>query len=106
MHEKHSRYENLCLSRKGSAERAAAHLLRELMSDISEDHYCAGWLMGLEYRLFDAAYAGDDFGFGLTHNELSKLITLSQQCQGWWVFEGFVDFDEWLPMYAQRYQSC
>jgi hypothetical protein len=31
-----------------------AGLLRKLMSGISEDYWCAGWLSGLEYTLWDA----------------------------------------------------
>jgi hypothetical protein len=31
-----------------------ASLLRKLMSGISEDYWCAGWLSGLEYTLWDA----------------------------------------------------
>lgn len=27
--------------------------LHHLMSNISEDHWCAGWLIGLEYELWD-----------------------------------------------------
>jgi hypothetical protein len=31
-----------------------ASLLRKLMSGISEEYWCAGWLAGLEYTLWNA----------------------------------------------------
>lgn len=91
------------------ADQTAAHRLRNLMEELSEDHYAAGWLIGLEYRLFSAAYADEAFGDGLSHDERSQLITLSQRCQGWWTFElktgrKFLPLDEWLKIYEERFR--
>ena len=54
---------------EGCTDPSAAFRLRNVMGDISEDHYAAGWLIGLEHMLFGAAFAGDGFGNGLTHEE-------------------------------------
>lgn len=88
------------------ADETSAYRLRNLMTDLSEDHYCAGWLIGLEYMLFGAAYADDEFGSGLTFSEKRDLILYSQDCQGWWIWKHqkrtFVPFDEWLEMYEDH----
>ncbi len=61
--------------------------------------------------LFGAAYAGETFGgCHLTHDEISQLITLSQRCQGWWMWSKderrkFVTLDVWSGFYSQWYQS-
>ena len=94
-------------------DETAAYRLRNVMENISEDYYAAGWLIGLEYSLFSVAYAGDSFGgFGgsCTHDEIAQLITLSQQCQGWWMWNHnerrrFVPFDEWFSVYSDHYRS-
>jgi len=41
-------------------ESPQARLLARLMSDISEDHFCAGWLIGCEYALW-ADLTGQEF---------------------------------------------
>lgn len=38
---------------------AAATLLARLMSDISEDCWCAGWMSGTEFALWKAVQTGD-----------------------------------------------
>jgi len=93
---------------EGCADDSAAYRLRNLMGDISEDHYAAGWLIGLEYMLFGAVYADDHFGGfqdGLSFEEKKELLTLSQRCQGWWMWSDghggreFVPFDRWFKIY-------
>ena len=91
-------------------DETAAYRLRNVMENISEDYYAAGWLIGLEFSLFGVAYAGETFGGGCTHDEIAQLITLSQQCQGWWMWNQnerrrFVSFDEWFSIYAKHHQS-
>ena len=92
-------------------DKEAARLLCNRMSDISENHYCAGWLVGLEYELFSAAFEGTTFGMGLDALELRDLYTLSQLCDGWWRWhdntiddaydcgERFVRMSEWIEAY-------
>lgn len=86
---------------------SAARELCQLMSDISEDQYCAGWLVGLEYQLFDTLYIGDTFGDGISPQERVKLMELSARCGGWWRWtddkgETFVKLEEWLEIYKAR----
>jgi len=88
----------------------AAKDLCQRMSDISEDYYAAGWLMGLEYALFEAAFEGDTFGGEkLQHDELHALLDLSHRCDGWWRWhdsdvvaesgERFVRMSDWTEIY-------
>lgn len=69
---------------------ASKDQLRQLMSEISEDHYCAGWLSGLEQDLWARAFLGDaDKLFGLKVVEalqLEKLRVLAHATDSWWVF--------------------
>lgn len=92
----------------GCPDVKAAHELVNLMGDISEDQYAAGWLINLEYSLFSAAFEGTTFGFGISIKDWGKLIELSHRCDGWWVYDlgkgrKFVRLQEWLEMYGKHY---
>lgn len=78
--------------------------LYELMSDISEDCYCAGWMHGNEFRLWDAITDPDDdrrYGMGeIEPQQVQRLKELSQLSGGWWRWdetEGpqFVVLERW-----------
>lgn len=77
--------------------------LYELMSDISEDCYCAGWMHGNEFRLWQAITdPKDDRRYGQSDIEewqVNRLRELSEQTGGWWVWEednrAFISLDEW-----------
>lgn len=88
-----------------SVDPKAAFELACLMSSISEDYYCAGWLIGLEYVLWDMV-GGADRGFGLgevTEREVAELRRLHEACGGWWAWDGdgadsgekFLTAEEW-----------
>ncbi len=94
--------------------------LRNYMSDISEDCWCAGWLTGLEYDLWRAVIRGPaplgqgslghgSFGQGLiTRENLAVLRHLSTECGGWvawledWSDEAFVPMDRWQEIFAEH----
>lgn len=59
--------------------------LYELMSEISEDCWCAGWMMGNEYSLWDAIVTGDrTYGMGfMEEGLLASCKALSDQVGGW-----------------------
>jgi len=87
-----------------SLDRACALALRDLMSGISEDYYCAGWLTGLERTLW-GMLQGDSRHFGMgevTHEEIGRLRDLHEKCGGWWYFddergeEMFLATAEWI----------
>lgn len=91
-------------------DRAAARELRAMMGEISEDHYAAGWLSGLEFTLWRIIFEQPEerFSFAsLTFEERGKLIELTHRCQGWWIWSSkrggreFLTYDEWLPMYQR-----
>jgi len=89
-------------------DRDAAVRLRDVMSDISEDCYCAGWLTGLEFMLWGAVVGGEPFHFGMGRvesSDIAELRRLSEKCGGWWRFddehgEVFVPIDEWLARFG------
>jgi hypothetical protein len=80
--------------------------LADLMSRLSEDYYCAGWLIGLEYDLWRAIFAERRFGFGeIPAYDLLQLARLADQLGGWVVWDDekhkpkFVFLNEWLQIY-------
>ena len=83
-----------------------ADLLRKLMSGISEECWCAGWLSGLEYTLWDAATGKRKNICG--PEEIEQLRYLSEKCGGWIVWdeqakdERFVPMEQWLRLYEAK----
>jgi hypothetical protein len=71
--------------------------LYALMSDISEDCYCAGWMSGNEYRLWRAvADPSDDLGYGMQtidRSNVRALQHLSDRAGGWIYWHD----DDWEP---------
>ena len=88
-------------------DRVAAHALAERMSAISEDCYCAGWMMGLEFALWSFVLNGPE-GYGqgrVSEDDVAALKSLSEKAGGWIVFRMdrgmmFVPMAEWLSTYA------
>jgi len=88
-----------------------ADLLRKLMSEISEEYWCAGWLGGLEYMLWDTVTGKRKDICSL--EEIEQLKYLSEKCGGWIIWydqatdERFVPIEEWLRLYeANRHKSA
>lgn len=80
----------------------AAKLLEELMSEISEDHYCAGWMGDLEYDLW-RMMASNDHHYGLCRvsDESIKLLRqYAEDAGGWQTCVGFMPMDQWLSHFA------
>ena len=82
--------------------------LAELMSDISENAWRAGWMQGLEYELWSAVKlpAGSGTRRLATQTQLEQLSKLSKDCGGWIVFdqereETFVALAEWEALYGK-----
>jgi hypothetical protein len=80
--------------------------LAELMSDISENAWRAGWMQGLEYELWSAVKspAGSGTRRLATQAQLERLNQLSKDCGGWIVFdqdreETFISLAEWEALY-------
>jgi hypothetical protein len=65
------------------AEGAALGLLG-LMTGLSEEYWCAGWMSGLEHSLWGVE-SGTRFGMGtITDRQAELLRLLSDECDGWW----------------------
>jgi len=63
--------------------------LADLMSDISEEAYCAGWMANLEYVLWDAVLNGErQYGrYFIKQKDIDALITLSHLTDSWIYFD-------------------
>jgi hypothetical protein len=85
-----------------------AFVLAQTMSSISERCYCAGWMMGCEYTLWDAVVnrRPTDWGQGrITERDIQALQWLSDCAGGWIVWdddtsETFVPIEEWKDRYS------
>jgi hypothetical protein len=84
-------------------------LLAEYLSDLSEEAYCAGWMLGLEYDLWECLTTSrKNYGMiEITEANKERLRDLSDACHGWIVFdaekeETFVPTHEWIDLYAER----
>jgi hypothetical protein len=83
--------------------------LLALMSEISEEHYCAGWLDGLEHRLWQAVLQYPEpyeFGFGPVANEqVEELRALAEELQEWGIWadeakqEKLISLAEWQQIF-------
>ncbi len=70
---------------------AAKDQLRQLMSDLSEEYWCAGWLSGLEKDLWERAFLGkhnEDFGNRpIDLGDLEKLRSIARNTNSWWIWD-------------------
>ena len=85
----------------------AAMRLLGVMRDLSEEHWCAQWLMGLEFSLWEIAQGGSrDFGMGeVSDIDVAALRELHERAGGWWRWvdgtgEVFVATAAWERMHA------
>jgi hypothetical protein len=83
-----------------------AKLLVKVMSAISEECWCAGWMHNLEYMLWDAVMGRRE---GIcSPEEIGQLKYLSEKCGGWIIWdeqakvERFIPIQEWLRLYEAK----
>lgn len=98
-----------------------AEELCQLMSNISEYCYCAGWMMGLEYSLWDIVNNPQNRSYGFSEvslEDIDNLKKLSSELNGWIIWKDdnfgftreeidkwgnyFVAIEDWLKM-VERY---
>lgn len=74
-----------CDRPESETQHAAAVLLRNLMEEISERCYAAGWMMGLEGQLYVRAFesVAPKYGMGRVH-EAAELRRLAEVSKSWW----------------------
>jgi len=99
---------------KGDRMQAAQRALLVYMRHLSEENWCAGWLIGLEFTLWDwvlrrqsgAEPASEFERANIPDTEV--LSWLAEQAGGWWHWDEesrepkFVPPNEWVEMYRSR----
>jgi hypothetical protein len=88
----------------------AAIALEMLMSQVSEEHYCAGWMSGLEFSLWWMLEDSRDYGAReVSESDLARLRDLHEACGGWWHWQDhevhgavFVQTAEWLALFTDH----
>lgn len=102
----------------------AMRQLYELMSDLSEEAFCAGWIQGNEYGLWHSMQSkksGGDarYGYGvITDDDIQTLFIYAEQLNGWiiWLDDyavpglpveywgaRFIDMETWLKRYEHEF---
>jgi len=78
--------------------------LADLMSEISERCYDAGWMLNIEYVLWHAVISGPrSFGRGeITQKDIDELTRLSNATKTWIVFD---TKDEETPMPLEKWKA-
>jgi len=78
--------------------------LRTRMKRISQYEYCAGWLVDLEFFIWQ--YAHDPNSEWYKTYNLTYLIELAKEISGWWVADKeqnfkkvFISLEEWTEKY-------
>jgi len=84
--------------------RVCAALLGRLMSDLSEDYWCAGWLIDLEFELWEGVAGGKT---SITKAEIAQLRYLSDRCDGWIVFHNEPPYRRYIRLadWAREYEA-
>jgi hypothetical protein len=75
-------------------------ILLRVMRDISEEYYCAGWIIGLEHYLWTLALRQNT-------EEGQILLYCAEVCGGWWAWDDdrgenvFVPLPVWKTIYNE-----
>ena len=75
-------------------------ILLRVMRDLSEEHYCAGWIIGLEHYLWTLALRQNT-------EERQILLYCAEACGGWWMWDDergenvFVPLPIWKTLYKE-----
>lgn len=85
-----------------NAHQHLVNRLEQVMSDLSEDYWCAGWLIGTARALWRAAEHDERvWGLGrLSDEEVKTLRELSELTGGWFDGNEFVPIDVWRERMA------
>ena len=84
-----------------SVEEAAALGLLALMKGISQDYRCANWLVDLEYDLW-RTIEEPSAQLEISDRERILLRLLSEECNGWWVWDNERGEPKLLPLEEWR----
>ena len=91
-------------------QKITAGLLVKIMSAISEECWCAGWMHNLEYMLWDAV-TGRRKNL-CSPEEIEQLKYLSEKCGGWIIWdeqakdETFIPMQDWLQLYEAKHLNA
>jgi hypothetical protein len=98
----------IAVSLEMASDKEAAESLVKLISSISEEHCCDGWLSEIEYELW-ACVRGKDVQVcfsNVTAEDVKKLRNLHLKSGGWWHWDDisgtkvFMTTNEWNKVYA------
>lgn len=86
----------------------AREALRIEMENYSENHHCAGWLIGLEFLLWEKVLELSATDGRAMSAEAYACRLLAEVSGGWWHWATrsdspqFIAMPDWLALYAER----
>ncbi len=86
--------------------------LYDYMSELSEDYWCASWLMSLEWTLWEHLRATNGGDWNIPKEKLNHLRELYQAAGGWWVWRDtdkdpvFLTNEEWQDLIIEKEINC
>lgn len=80
----------------------ARKLLKLVMKHVSEERYAAGWLIDLEFVLWQELQKPTRNGLFTFERESLRFLSLA--AGGWWTSERFLPMNRWLARY-RRHQA-
>jgi hypothetical protein len=89
----------------------ARRLLLQKMEELSEDRYAAGWMLDIEYDLWDAVVCNAPGYYGLDEQERADLSQLAADAGGWFALNRqskkveFVEQQAWGAMFKEKRPS-
>jgi hypothetical protein len=96
--------------RAALTDEGAAYALEALMSGISEEFWCAGWMNGNEYALWTMVEGGKRaYGMGeVPESAVLALKHLADTADGWWHWPEdsdalrFISLDKWRALLVEK----
>jgi len=92
--------------------RSARQKLQIAMGDYSQNYYAAGWMLDIEFELWDGVIklrSGMHLSSWERHSEFLTLSVLSEVTGGWWYWGNsrikFLPMEQWLAIYEKRRQK-
>lgn len=77
-------------------EPANPQALRWFMSHLSEENWCAGWLIDLEHVLWDEISNPER----ISNSDALRLASMAKACGCWCMFEKTVSLEEWVTIHS------
>ena len=88
-----------------AAQTIAQQALLRLMLELSESHWCAGWMDGMEYQLWEICTQEIERQWGqgtITPDIIRELHQLRYLANGWWIWDEEQQEEKFIDLTAMK----